>query len=315
MGLEKAVVIHRRTGLDELIRRHATLSQVRFYLESRGESFENYVAADSAYKDGMKKTLAGIPRGMRIEQVEKEFLGTYQFSDKDLIIVAGDDGLLVNTAKYAQAQPVIFVNTDTERFDGVLASCTPTEFEMLAKSYLGEPWALEYHTMAEAQLEDGQVLYALNDLFIGKRNHSSSRYTIKHIGKSEKQSTSGIIVSTGTGSSGWLTSIIRGARGIVDALEEKVEERKNEALFPYDAPYLVYSVREPFSSKITGTKLVYGKVCDSQPLEIVSHMPENGIIFSDGIENDCLEFTAGKKVTIQPAKMQVGIVKLKKGTT
>ena len=309
MELDKVVVVHRRTGLDELIRRHATLSQVSFYLESRGESFEDYAAADIAYKDGFQKTIAGIPRGMRVEQVEKELLGTYLFSDKDLVVVAGDDGLLVNTAKYVKSQPVIFVNTDPLRFDGVLASCKPIEFETFVKAYLHEQWPLAYHTMAEARLEDGQVLTALNDLFIGKRNHSSARYSLKYKDQAEKQSSSGIIVSTGTGSSGWLTSILRGARGIVDVLEKKIEERSNEALFSYDAPYLIFSVREPFLSRITGTKIVYGSISSKTPLEIVSQMPENGVIFSDGIETDCLEFTAGKKVIIQPAATKVGIVR------
>jgi len=54
--------------------------------------------------------------------------------------------------------------------------------------------------MARARLNDGQELLALNDLFIGRRTHVSARYALRVGDYVEDQSSSGIIVSTGAGS-------------------------------------------------------------------------------------------------------------------
>ncbi|MDR1349613.1 MAG: hypothetical protein LBJ59_02310, partial [Zoogloeaceae bacterium] len=55
---------------------------------------------------------------------------------------------------------------------------------------------------------------AVNDFFIGQRTHISARYILKHEGLKEPQSSSGVIVSTGLGSTGWMKSIIAGASRI-----------------------------------------------------------------------------------------------------
>ena len=69
-------------------------------------------------------------------------------------------------------------------------------------------------TMAQAELNDGQRLLAVNDLFIGARTHVSARYRLRYQGREEDQSSSGLIVSTGAGSTGWYRSLLTGAAGI-----------------------------------------------------------------------------------------------------
>ena len=56
---------------------------------------------------------------------------------------------------------------------------------------------------------------------------------------------------------------------------------------------MCFTVREPFPTKTTGSSIVYGEVRDVAPLVITSQMPENGVIFSDGIEEDYLDFASG----------------------
>ena len=45
----KIILIYRDTRLDELIRRYNTREQVRFYLESRSQSFADYDEEDRDY--------------------------------------------------------------------------------------------------------------------------------------------------------------------------------------------------------------------------------------------------------------------------
>jgi len=109
--------------------------------------------------------------------------------------------------------------------------------------------------------------------------------------QTERQSSSGIIVSTGMGSTGWLKSVLAGAGGVSGAAMV-------ESSFAWDARYLMFSVREPFPSASTGATLVYGKVTPEAPLKVLSQMPENGVIFSDGMENDFLEFRSGVEAEV-----------------
>lgn len=284
--------------------RHSTTSQAKFYLESSGHSYDSYEAAHETYKNGLKKTLATIPTKLRTQIVDKTDLGTILFGDRDLVIVVGDDGLLVNVAKYIGNQQVISVNPDEERFDGILASCNVGNFPYVFERTLAGKVEIQPLTMAEAKLDDGQIIRALNDLFVGRKTHVSSRYSIEYDGRREKQSSDGVVVSTGTGSTGWLTSIIGGARAIATgkfSLPEGVPFARN-------ADYLMFAVKSPFPSKITGTSEVYGEVTKENPLIIESNMPEGGVIFGDGIERDYLEFTPGRTATIQPSKQKVYLV-------
>jgi hypothetical protein len=161
--------------------------------------------------------------------------------------------------------------------------------------------------MAQASLNNGQVLYGVNDLFIGRRSHVSARYELTLGKRQERQSSSGIIVSTGLGSTGWLTSVLAGAAGIGSALGKSIETNILKD-FQWESDYLYYSVREPFPSRTSAASLVFGKVTKKEPLKLVSLMPENGVIFSDGIEADYLEFNSGTQATITVAEKQGRLV-------
>jgi len=297
MNLDKIVFVKRNTELEELLIRHSTTSQARFYLEKAGHSFDSYSTAHHSYKKALKRTIDYVPGNLRKQIIDKSQLSTFQFGNKDLIIVIGDDGLFVNVAKYIGQQPVISVNPDEERFDGVLASCTVNSFPQIFNNTIEGKSQLQHLTMAEAKLDDGQIIRALNDLFIGRKTHVSARYEISQGNKQEKQSSSGIIVSTGTGSTGWMTSLATTSRTNLNVP------------FTKDSDYLLFAVREPFPSRITGTTITYGKVGKNLPLVIKSNMPEDGVIFGDGVEKDYLEFNSGRTATIQPSQNKVYLVR------
>ncbi len=162
-------------------------------------------------------------------------------------------------------------------------------------------------SMAAAQLTNGHVLYGVNDFFIGAKSHVSARYRLEIGGRSETQSSSGVIVSTGLGSTGWLKSILAGARGITASLAGQAVDAP-ERLMPWDADYLYFSVREPWPSKNSAAGITFGKITRDQPLQIHSQMPENGVIFSDGIEQDFVEFQAGTMATFSLADKQGHLV-------
>ena len=141
----------------------------------------------------------------------------------------------------------------------------------------------------------------MNDLFIGPRTHTSARYEIQLGDRREVQSSSGLIVSTGLGSTAWMKSIVTGAMQIAQTLHQKIRQEPYQPV-PWDADALTFAVREPFPSKSSAASIVFGSVRPGQPLRLASLMPENGVIFSDGIEADFVGFNSGTLATIDVAE-------------
>ena len=54
--------------------------------------------------------------------------------------------------------------------------------------------------------------------------------------------------------------------------------------------------------KAPDADLVYGKIGRDDSLSFVSNMGENGVIFSDGIIDDAIDFTAGMEVKVSLAE-------------
>jgi len=65
---------------------------------------------------------------------------------------------------------------------------------------------------------------------------------------------------------------------------------------------------ELFMSKTSGAEIVHGTIAEDQPLKIVSKMPQNGVIFSDGIEEDRLDFNSGAIAEISLANRTLSLV-------
>lgn len=296
---KKIILVVRKTRLDELIARFNTEAQARFYVEHLGADFSDYKLEDTRYKEAVRKAQQQLEALGRLQILDRSFVPNFLFGPDDTVVVLGQDGLVANTLKYLSEQPVVGINPDPSRWEGVLLPFKVADLPKILPEVLAGKRAASEVTMARAELNDGQILYAVNDLFIGARSHISARYRISSGEESEQHSSSGIIVSTGLGSTGWLKSLMAGAAAIASALTG--QQVQTAAPFRHDADYLYFTVREPFPSTSSQAGLVIGKVTGDKPLTIVSLMAEAGVIFSDGIESDYLEFNAGARAVIAPA--------------
>jgi NAD kinase len=305
---EKVVIVTRKTRLEELVARFNTVDQARFYLERAGESFAPIEREHQAFHAVLDGVRALLPKGVKQQVIDREFLPQFSFGEHDLVVTVGPDGLVVNTAKYLDGQPIVALNPDPLKIEGVLLPFSlPTLASPLATSLYGEP-SLSRVTMAEAVLGDGQRLLAFNDLFIGAKSHVSARYRIEVGGRAEDQSSSGIIVATGAGSTGWLRSVFVGAARVTEALGGKANVDPATVRFPWNTNQLVYAVREPWPSKATGASLAYGVITEDNPLMVHSQMSERGVIFSDGVVADYLDFNAGATAMIQVSRKCANLV-------
>lgn len=304
----KIILVKRKTRLEDIIARYNTLEQARFYIEHLGADFSDYVNEDERYKESIRQASSELEDLGRVQLLDREYLPNFIFGESDIVVAIGQDGLVANTLKYLSTQLLIGVNPDPRRWDGILLPFKVSDLRLVVRDVFNMKRPIKEVSMAKATLNDGQSIYAVNDLFIGQRTHLSSRYRLEIKGRKEQQSSSGIIVSTGLGSTGWMKSVLTGAAGISRNASSNRPDIKNEKKMGWDANYLYFSVREPFPSKTTGTELVFGRVNENSPLKILSQMPENGVIFSDGIESDYIAFNSGIEATISVAEKKGHLV-------
>jgi NAD kinase len=307
VSFERAVVVKRATRLEELVARFNTKAQARFYVESASANFSDYDAEDAAYRKALEEVTHALSAIVKVHVIDRVFLPNYVFAlNKEVVVVVGQDGLVANTAKYALGLPIVGVNPEPTRYDGVLLPFDAKTGPAAVRRVVEGRAQVTQVSMAEAKLNDGQRLLAFNDLFIGVRTHVSARYRIAVHGKSEEQSSSGILVCTGAGSTGWMSSVFNMAAGIGQLTGTKVSPLRP---LHWSSRQLLYVVREPFVSKTSGAHITAGKLAENQSLEIESHMPVNGVIFSDGIENDFIQFNSGAITHIGVASSSALLVK------
>lgn len=291
----RAIVVTRPTEYQALLARHGTRAQAAFWLARRGQSLDEVARRHERQEAALDAVSRAIPPDWRRARLDRADLARFVFEPGDLVVAAGQDGLVANAAKYLSGQLVLGVNPEPDRYEGVLVPHRPDAAARLLRAMAAGDVAVEARTMVEARLDDGQRLLALNELFAGHRGHQSARYRLAHRGREERQSSSGVIVTTGTGATGWARSI-------------NGERRRPLALPGPTDPVVAFLVREPFPGRATGTSLDGAVLEDGQPLELTSEMEEGGVVFGDGIEDDRLELAWGARLTVGPAAERLRLV-------
>jgi len=306
---KKIVLIVRPTRLDDLVTRFNTVQQAQFYVEHLGADFSDYLIEHKHYRSAVERAEDVLREFGRVQRLERRYVPNFVFGAEDGVVVLGQDGLVANTLKYLDGQRVVAINPDPARWDGVLLPFTINDLPRLMAEEIKRQRPVKLVTMAKVTLNTGPTLYAVNDFFIGQRSHVSARYQISVGGQEERQSSSGIIVSTGLGSTGWLRSVYAGWATATRSLLGRDVAPVGDGSFPWDAPYLHYFVREPYPSRTTQAGLVIGKIAEGGQMRVISEMPDNGVVFSDGIEADYLEFNSGTEATIGVAEKQGVLVR------
>jgi NAD kinase len=291
----RCVLVERETEFRELLARHGTREQARFFLSQRGLALADIEERHLHHEESRARVLGAIPPEWRIATVVRSDLDRFLFAADDIVLVLGQDGLVANVAKYLDGQPVVGLNPEPERFPGVLVNLPPDAVADVCADLVAGRTRFQERTMVQAGLDDGQLLLALNEIFVGHRSHQSARYRLAVGDRHEHQSSSGLIASTGTGATGWAMSINHQR---ADALH----------LPGPTSPQLAWFVREAWESPTTGATLTGGLLDAGATLELTSELGGDGVVFGDGIESDRLELDWGQRVTIRAADRRLQLV-------
>lgn len=322
----RAVLVHRRSEYEELVAHHGTPGQAAFFLTSRGRSIAEVEERHRRQALALAQAAAAVPLDWRRTRVERADLPRFLFEPEDVVVVVGQDGLVANVAKYLAGQPVIGVDADPGRNPGVLVRHRAPDLPALLTAAVARSGArhLEERTMVEAVADDTQRLLALNEVYVGQPGHQTARYRLAVDGPGsdgsrsdgsgskggkkatgagaaagggpgeEAQASSGVLVGTGTGATGWCRSAWL-ERGGPIALPGAV------------APALAWFVREAWPSPATGTARVHGLLDGGQQL-VLTVESDRLVAFGDGIEGDALELAWGQSVRIGVAATRLRLL-------
>ncbi len=199
--------------------------------------------------------------------------------DSDLIITLGGDGTFVKAANLIEDSLILGINAEPHKSEGALTSLDIKELEKLKEIFAGNFDTINRHR-ARIKL-NRKILdeYASNEVYVGASSQfHSSRYTIKFNGFEEEHRSSGVIVSTGTGSPAWFYS----AGG---------------KIFDHDEEKLGFIVREPyFGKRIFTPKLLNGYILKGEKIVLESRRDFGGIV---AINDSIYDFNKGDIVEIE----------------
>ena len=293
-SVPRVVLATREPGMRALLARHGTRQQAAFFLAGRGRDLGDVERADTAVADAVSVVSAALPAEWRRVVVWRDDLARFLFAPDDIVVVVGQDGLVANVAKYLDGQPVVGVDPAPGTNPGVLVRHRAANAGRLLRRVAAGTAPIEHRTMVRCSLDDGQHLDALNEIYLGHPSHQSARYTLRtDAGTVERHSSSGVLVGTGTGATGWCRSVW-------------AERRSRLRLPEPTACGLAWFVREAWPSPTTGTDLTEGLLEPGASIELTAE--SDLVAFGDGIEADRLTQSWGQTARLSVSPRQLALV-------
>ncbi|MEL7497874.1 MAG: hypothetical protein AAFN77_09705 [Planctomycetota bacterium] len=267
---------------------------------------DDFLFEDNNYQQAVMDLNDDLDLGYPVTQVNRQHVANFDFGRCLAVVVIGQDGLVANTAKYVGDLPIIGINPDPTRHDGVLLPFSVGDARRMVQRVIKNSYQTKSVTLAEVNTNDGQRMLAFNDFYVGAKSHVSARYTLEYDGEVESQSSSGVLVATGAGSTGWLSSVFNMFHGMQRFFGQQAPS--SSVQMNWSDGQLFWAVREPFISRHSSAGMTAGFLNQGNELVIGSQMGTEGVIFSDGIESDYIEFNAGTIARFSVSRQKAHLV-------
>lgn len=186
----------------------------------------------------------------------KNALDKNHLQNIDFIISIGGDGTVLSASHYLRNKPILAVNSSPSTSIGALTTLSSSKLSEKLKEIKMGNFKTEYLERIEVSINNKVLDHlALNDVFIAsEKAHLISKYKIKLKDKEENQLSSGLIFSTGTGSTAWFKS----AGGIPFSPQSK---------------YIKMIVREPYHNRLIKFSILNADIQENEYIEIIPKVP------------------------------------------
>lgn len=233
-----------------------------------------------------------FPEGLFIFRDELDQLDLSKFG---VIVALGGDNHFTYVAHHCKKNKILGCNSDIKTSFGALLSFNPiTLKETVSKNWENiseENWSL---ISVEIEYPNGKKINTVNAVSeISIRNTNpdlTSRYIVLHDDKKEEQKSSGLLLYTGAGSTGWYASC--------------KHEEEGEGNFSKSANFFRVYARELSRKARKNFKLTDFTVTKS--CQIISEM--NGGISIDALPERVYPFTPGSVATIHLANEKLKVI-------
>ena len=82
-GMNKVVLVTRRTRLQELVAKYNTMEQAKFYIEHLGADFSDYIREDRIYQKAVQEAAQTAEKYARLQRIDRDFLPNMIFGKED----------------------------------------------------------------------------------------------------------------------------------------------------------------------------------------------------------------------------------------
>ncbi len=169
------------------------------------------------------------------DEITTAFLDRVDFNKYNIVICVGGDGTLLRTSYFIEDQLVLGVNSDNANSIGYLLNVSKDNLKQAIAKIAKNKYSVEKRTRINTYKNGKFIGGALNEIFVGHKDpYKVLEYFIGIDGrKSIHMKSSGTLVSTGSGSTGWMHSA--GGQDF-DKTSRKLEYLVREPLQKYLTP-------------------------------------------------------------------------------
>jgi hypothetical protein len=259
---------------------------LKVFYEKEGLHAERIIASHKRQKAALDKLKSLLP-GARViwrEEISKDII-----NKASLVIAFGGDNHFQYVSHFVEDTPILGINSDPQRSEGALTSLNIEEFEKILPLILNDELKLEEWTRLEAYIDGKRVLeQSIAEIFIGeKKRFQMSRHVLNINDNSEEQKGSGLLVTTGSGSTGWYNSASR----YMFPEGNHFKRTEKEARF---------ILAEPYRGKLTNPKIPHGTITGNQKIELTILSDDEPVLVIDA--HKVVNLREGAKVTVKLGK-------------
>ncbi|WCL47717.1 NAD+ kinase [Leptospira sp. GIMC2001] len=293
----KVLVVQKKSKFELDLESYGSLDEYKRICELQNNVFERIY--DSHIRQEESRVFLRTQVFPNALYIFREELNSLRLSDFDLIVSLGGDNYFTYVAHQSISTPILGCNSDPDTSVGALLSFSVNQLKQAVqedwKNVVVEEWDLIYTTLHYPSGDVVETFPTISEISI--RNNSPdliSRYIVEFQNYSEEQKSSGLLVYTGAGSTGWIASCFP----------------RKSGPFRKDSGYFQVYAREPRRKDKTREhfQLIDFRVKDQ--FEVVSEM--NGGISIDSLTERNYNFPPGARAVFRLGDKKLKVVVQKK---